>query len=109
MSSHLSLICLKARAWLDLKERKEAGERVDSKNVKKHRLDILRLAVMLTEHDKIELPERIKGDMRKYMENIQVDRPDMNQVLNSINLPANTISLDRAIELLQKVYSLNEG
>jgi hypothetical protein len=107
MATTLALICLKARAWLDLKIRKEAGEQVDSKNVKKHRLDILRLAVMLTEDNKLKLPELIKEDMRKYVEDIKEEMPDMKQVLKSIQLPVNTISLEEAVELLQKVYNLN--
>ena len=108
MATTLALICLKARAWLDLKERKEAGEKVDSKKVKKHRLDILRLAVTLTEEDNMELPEPVKEDMRKYMEDIQEDKPDMKQVLKSIQLPADTISLDKVIVLLKKVYHIND-
>lgn len=41
------LILFKAKAYLDLKQRKERGEAVDSKNISKHKKDILRIAAEL--------------------------------------------------------------
>ena len=38
------LIPLKAHAWLDLSERKTGGEPVDSKNIRKHANDVIRLS-----------------------------------------------------------------
>ena len=37
------LIPFKAKAWMDLTDRKAAGEHVDSKNIKKHKNDVFRL------------------------------------------------------------------
>lgn len=108
IASTLALICLKARAFLDLKARKNAGETIDSKKIKKHRLDILRLAVTLTENDTLELPEIVKEDMKNYLNDIQLEKPDMKQVLKSIDLPSDTISPEQAVELLKKVYRINE-
>ena len=42
------LIPFKAKAWLDLKERKLNGEQVDSKNIKKHKNDVFRLSQLIT-------------------------------------------------------------
>lgn len=42
------LIPLKARAWLDLTQRKEAGDTVDSKAIKKHKNDVFRLYQIIT-------------------------------------------------------------
>ncbi len=107
MATTQALICLKVRAYLDLKDKKEEGEKIDSKNIKKHKLDILRLALILSENDKIELPVFIKKAMKKYIDDIQKERPDMKQLLKGMGLPANTISFDQVIELLQKVYDLD--
>ncbi len=41
------ILPFKARAWLDLTARKNKGENVDSKNIKKHRNDIFRLFPLL--------------------------------------------------------------
>ncbi len=43
-----ALIVLKAKAWMDLSERRGRGEHVDSRDVKKHRNDVLRLSTMLS-------------------------------------------------------------
>jgi len=43
------LIPYKARAWLDLKARKAAGEKIDANNIKKHRNDVFRLLQLLTQ------------------------------------------------------------
>ena len=41
---HSMLIPFKAKAWLDLSERDRRGEHVDSRDLKKHRNDIIRMA-----------------------------------------------------------------
>ena len=49
------LIPFKAKAWLDLKERKLNGEQVDSKNIKKHKNDVFRLAQLITANPSLRL------------------------------------------------------
>lgn len=75
------MIPLKAHAWLDLTARKQAGEQVDSKHIRKHRNDVLLLSGQLTE-DPIELPDSIRKDLGDFLE--LVDRQDMD--LKSIGL-----------------------
>ncbi len=41
------LIPFKAKAFLDLSDRSEKGEKIDSDNIKKHRNDVFRLAQLL--------------------------------------------------------------
>jgi len=65
------LIPLKARAWLDLSHRKEQGEAIDSKNIKKHRSDVLRLYQLLDPERKEDLPAPIQEDMRHFLEQIE--------------------------------------
>lgn len=71
------LIPLKAHAWLDLSARKEAGEQVDSKNIRKHRNDVLLLSGQLTD-DPIGLPESIQTDMRAFLERLAKEEIDLN-------------------------------
>ena len=47
----LNITCLipfKAKAYLDLKDRKLNGEHVDSKDIRKHKNDVFRLAQLIT-------------------------------------------------------------
>ncbi|WP_137162194.1 hypothetical protein [Pseudomonas asiatica] len=69
------LIPFKAKAWLDLSQRKANGEAVDSKNVRKHRNDVLTLAGLLT-GELIELPESITADMALFLERLAAEEID---------------------------------
>ena len=60
----MHLIPFKAKAWLDLRQRKEAGAKVDSKNIRKHKNDVIRLSMLLRENDALDLPQAIRNDMK---------------------------------------------
>lgn len=79
------LIPLKARAWIDLSERKNAGERIDGSDVKKHRNDVFRLLRVINP-ERTTLPEAIREDMRRFVEKAGGEPDDL--------------------ELLKKVYGL---
>ena len=65
--SEQCLIPLKTRAWLDLTARREAGAAIDSKNINKHRGDVLRLSRLLVEGEEVRLPDRIRADMNSFL------------------------------------------
>jgi hypothetical protein len=58
------LIPLKARAYLDLYTRKEAGAPIDSSDVKKHKNDMFRLYAILNPQDRYTLADLIKTDLQ---------------------------------------------
>ena len=68
---HSWLIPFKAKAWLDLNERNRRGEHVGSRNLKKHRNDIIRMAAELV-LERCELPEEVKSDMANFIEEMNV-------------------------------------
>ena len=68
---HSWLIPFKAKAWLGLNERNRRGEHVDSRNLKKHRNDIIRMAAELV-LERCELPEEVKSDMANFIEEMNV-------------------------------------
>jgi hypothetical protein len=61
------LIPFKAKAWLDLSERKAKGELVDSKNIKKHKNDVFRLAQLITADTRQKLSVDIVEDMKLFV------------------------------------------
>ena len=65
--SETGLIILKARAWLDLTARKEAGQSVDSRNIKKHLADVVRLQQLLPGTERVDLPEQIRADFAAFL------------------------------------------
>lgn len=71
-----SLVCLKAKAYLDLTQRKAGGEAIDEKNIRKHRSDIFRLAATLGEDILFELPAGIQTDLNQFGKMISKSIPD---------------------------------
>lgn len=55
-----SLIIFKAKAWLDLSNRKAKGENIDSKDIRKHRNDIFKLSNLLTPSTRVVVSSQIK-------------------------------------------------
>jgi hypothetical protein len=78
----LYLIPFKAKAWLDLSDRKTAGEQIDSKNIRKHKNDVFRLSELLNlnqEHIAF-IPETIQADMRLFLEKMEGEDVDLMQI-----------------------------
>jgi hypothetical protein len=71
-----TLICLKAFAYLNNKQRKAQGQNVREVDIKKHKNDIFRLTLMLTEGTEFELPEKIKTDLQQFATETKTDLPD---------------------------------
>ncbi len=96
--STLELILFKAKAWLDLSERKAQGYHVDERDIKKHKNDVVRLVVILTGNEKCELPVEIKSDIEKFIVLLEKE-PIEPKTLNITG-----VGFDDIIQILKKVY-----
>lgn len=74
------LIPFKAKAWLDLKERKAKGDPVDSKNIKKHKNDIFRLAQLITNDTRQLLSVEITEDMNCFLAAMKDEDVDLKSI-----------------------------
>lgn len=92
------LILFKAKAFLDLKQRKDRGEAVDSKNISKHKKDILRIAAELVLESTGELPEAVETDIRAFIDLLAQDPFDSN------SLKAYGLSNEEVVEVLHRVF-----
>lgn len=79
-----ALIPLKAKAWLDLSARKEAGENIDNKDITKHRADVFRLGATLPGDATVELPESIRDDLSAFLAAFPEDSPEWPTILSAI-------------------------
>lgn len=70
------LIPFKAKAWLDLSQRVASGMHVDSRDLNKHRNDIIRLATEFV-IERCELPDEVKADMKKFVESMSLTDTDI--------------------------------
>lgn len=93
------LIPFKAKAWLDLNEKSEQGEHVDSRDIKKHRNDIIRIIAELV-LEPCELPETVKEDMMQFVERLHITDAELK------NLKINGIHERDIIEMLKEMYYL---
>ena len=67
------LIPFKAKAHLDLANRRERGEQIDSRHVRKHRADVFRLMQLLSDHERVTLSESIKADLKAFADKVVAD------------------------------------
>lgn len=61
------IIPLKMKAWLDLKEKKAQGIHVNSRDIRKHRLDVFRLFQLVNAEAKIAAPDTVKADINDFI------------------------------------------
>jgi len=93
------LIPLKAKAYLDLSERKDAGKQVDSGDIRKHKNDVFRLSQILSPDSSVELPGSIAQDFQQFLNLMKQDPPDLK------NLKIKS-TLDDLIGRLRGTYNL---
>jgi hypothetical protein len=67
------LIPLKAVAWLDLSARAARGESIDSRDIRKHANDILRLSQLLAPGKVIDAGAKITADLNRFLDNLLTD------------------------------------
>lgn len=79
-----SLIPLKALAWLNLTKAKATGEAVDSRNIKKHRADVFRLAATLPGVAGPDLPQSIKDDLVSFLQKFPPDSAEWTAIIASL-------------------------
>ena len=88
MVDHLSvlrpeyLILFKAKAYLDLKAKRDAGETVHSSEYKKHKKDVLRIITELVVQRPQSLPETVYDDISRFIELLNTDPFDVNTLIN---------------------------
>ncbi len=61
------LIVLKAKAWLDLKQQKLNGVDIDSRDISKHKNDVLRLYQIIEPETRLHLSDSIKANMQTFV------------------------------------------
>ncbi|MBB4660241.1 hypothetical protein [Parvularcula dongshanensis] len=94
-----TLIPFKARAFLDLSRRHAAGERVASKDIRKHRADVFRLTQLLPATGKIDVADQIRSDLTAFINDVETDGYDPSAVVPGL-------ALDDGATLLGRFYGL---
>lgn len=96
-ASHL--IPIKARAHIDLADRKKNGENIDDRDIRKHKNDIIRLFQLLSPSNRISLPDPIHKDFQIFLEELKA-RPSF----DCRSLGLKNMSSDKVIDILKEIY-----
>lgn len=91
------VIVLKMRAYIDLEARKSRGEKIDSKNVRKHLRDVVDMARQLTGEEEILLSETLQVDVEQFIRQMRRESEYIQRVHQSE-------PLEQIVNLFQKVY-----
>ncbi|MDO4633139.1 MAG: hypothetical protein Q4B01_04710 [Eubacteriales bacterium] len=95
------LILFKARAYLDLKRRKESGMHIDSRDIKKHKNDVLRILSGFVLAPSSLLSELVRHDIAEFVEAVYQDPYDKNQ------LKQFGITNEFVVERLRNLYAIS--
>ena len=98
-----ALICLKAKAFLEITERIANGSAEDKKQLKKHKADVFRLAVMMKEDELHELPGAIKDQLQNFMTIAAEELPDK-AIYKAMGL--GTVEVENIYERLLTTFQL---
>ena len=95
------LVPLKAKAWLDLRARKNAGHNVDSTSIKKHKNDVFRLFQVIDPGFSVMPPALIVEDMRSFLAQMSTENVDLKA------LGLGSISLDAVLRGFRELYRVD--
>lgn len=91
------LIPFKMFAWIDLSRRKQQGEHVDEKNIKKHKNDVFRLLQIVESGIHIETEGLVRSNIEVFITAMSEEK----LALSQLGLP---YGKDQAVELLSEIY-----
>ncbi len=80
-----ALICLKARAHLNLLREREAGNKVNSNDIKKHRRDVFLLTAARTENEPIVVPTSILETVKDFVQRMNTEE-SISALMNALKL-----------------------
>lgn len=94
------IILFKIKAWLDLKQRKVNGEAIDSKNIRKHKNDIFRLALNIEQDTFVHVSAEIKNDVQEFVNEI-IKEPETLK-----NIGATSVTIKDVVDIIVKCYGM---
>jgi hypothetical protein len=95
------LIPLKARAWLDMTHRRDSGSRIDERDIRKHRNDVIRLYTVLDPIVPVATPVQIQEDLSHFLASLSVDG-----TLKIADLGVRDTSIEEIVKTLKLVFGL---
>jgi hypothetical protein len=99
-----SLIVLKAKAFIEMSNRKTSGVVIDEKHIRKHKNDIFRLSTLLAKSDIFTLPTELQINMNIFCRMVSQSLPDIT-FFKSIGLSVKPIEI---FDLLCNAFQIKQ-
>ena len=101
-ASPIALIALKARAYLNLTKDKQEGKHVNTKDIKKHRSDVLK-NVVIAENANVAAPEPIKQCVMEFVADLRKNFGETGQSLAK-SLDTDLATIEQLLEQLDTLF-----
>ena len=98
----VALIALKSRAYLNLMNDKVAGKHVNSRDIKKHRSDVLKNVVIM-EEDRVVAPASIVSCVKEFVASVRMDWEALSESLSKA-LDQDTAFVDALLAQLDEMF-----
>lgn len=95
------ILPFKAKAWLDLVERKARGDSIDSRDIKKHRNDVFRLFPLMNEDQRVEITNSVRIDLGNFLNSMAREED-----IDLSNLGVKTRSLADVLAVIRSIYGI---
>ena len=94
------LIAFKAKAWLDLSQRKAEGGHVNEKDLKKHKNDVFRLFAIVNPQARIKVSDSVRKDLKEFIAAMDHEPVDLRALgIEDVALPDILSSLGTVFSL----------
>lgn len=78
------------------------GEKIDDRDIRKHKNDIIRLFQLLSPNNRVKLPLSIEKDLSFFLNSIKNDKS-----IDCKSLGLKHITINKIIESLENIYGIN--
>lgn len=102
--SPAGLILLKAKAFLDLSVRRAAGGTVDEKQIKKHRNDVFKLALLLAPDQSYPIPATVHADLGAFLQTFPEDAPEWGSIRQASGVGGNVMNPAVLLRTLTRAF-----
>ncbi len=95
------ILLFKMKAWMDLLDKKNNGEHINSKDITKHKNDIFRLLIYILPFVKVEINDEVHEDLIKFTDMILKEKVDLKK------LGIRNVSFNELIDRIKIIYYRN--
>ena len=96
------LTVFKAKAWLDLSQKKSQGIHVNDRDLRKHKGDVFRLFAIIDPTVRIELNDSVKDEMRSFLSAMEQEN------INLRDIGVSSFTISEALDGLRTLFSITE-